>query len=242
MKRLIWDLPTRAFHWLLAFSVLAAYGFAEFASKETPWFYLHVVFGVLAGLLILWRIIWGFVGSSHAKWRALLFSPKDILGYFSSIAQGKGVYHAGHNPGGALAIWGILGATALTVVSGFLIAQAEMFEELHEVFPNLLMILIIFHVAGVVFATIMNKENYAMSMVTGKKRAEPGEAIPSNSMGALVVMLLLIGGGWGYFIKGFDRQTAVFTAPGTQWSFQVGEPEDEGAEHEKSEDEMEDDD
>lgn len=230
MKFLIWDLPTRLFHWLLASSVVLAFGIAQFVEKETPLFYMHVVFGVLAGLLILWRLLWGFVGTKHARWKELFFSPTSTIKYFTDVLKGRGTYYAGHNPGGSFVVLLILGGVALAVVSGILNAQSELFEELHEIVPVLVMGLVVVHVVGVILAMKMHDENYVLAMVTGQKRAQTNEAIASSSPLAAIVMLLVVIGPWVYFINGFNRDTALFTAPGTQWSFQVGEAEagDEG--------------
>jgi cytochrome b len=225
MKFLIWDLPTRFFHWLLVFSVFAAFGVAEWTEKDTSIFYLHVVFGVLAGLLIIWRLIWGFAGSRHSRWNELFFPLPNIVGYFKESLSGKSKYYAGHNPGGAIVVLGILLLIACTVLTGILSPQDEIFEDLHENLPIFLMVLVAIHIAGVLLATKVHKENYALAMVTGIKRGTKGDSIPHNSFVALIMMLILVLGSWMYFIKGFDRNTALFTAPGTQWTFQVGDPE-----------------
>lgn len=226
MKFLIWDLPTRLFHWLFAGSAVMAFIIAKVAEKETPIFYLHVVFGVLAGLLVLWRIIWGFIGSRHSRWKELFFSPASVINYFKEVSQGRGIYYAGHNPGGSLAILGLLALVFFTVLSGIFIAKAEVFEELHEVLPVILMIVSAIHIVGVLLATKMHKENYALSMITGRRKGTAADAISQSHGVAAAVMLVAVLGSWAYFIKGFDRNSALFTAPGTQWSFQVGEPEE----------------
>lgn len=225
MKSLIWDLPTRIFHWFFAGSVVAAFFIAQLAKKETPFFYLHVVFGVLAGLLILWRLLWGLVGSKHARLKELLCGPKKVLGYFRGVLQGKGEYHAGHNPGGAWGVLALLLMVALTVVSGIFITQSELFEESHEVLPFVVMGLAGVHVAGVLLATRMNGENYVLSMIHGMKKASGEEGLQHSHKGMALVMVAMVFLPWAYFVQGFDRNTALFKAPGTQWTFQVGEPE-----------------
>ncbi|MEY4616202.1 MAG: hypothetical protein RJB66_1162 [Pseudomonadota bacterium] len=230
MKLLIWDLPIRLFHWLLAGSVVLAFGIAQFIEKETPLFYMHVVFGVLAGLLIVWRIIWGLIGSKHARWSELFFSPTSIAKYFTEVFKGRGAYYAGHNPGGSIVVLLILAGVALSVISGILNAQSELFEEIHESLPILVMGLVVVHVTGVILAMKMHNENYVLSMITGYKKAKTTEAISTSSPFSALVMLVLVLGPWIYFIAGFNRESALFTAPGTQWSFQIGEAEAEEGE------------
>jgi hypothetical protein len=122
----------------------------------------------------------------------------------------------------------MLGLVFLTVLSGIFITQAEVFEELHEVLPVMAMILAGVHVAGVLLATKMHGENYMLSMINGQKKGVAADAIPGARPVAAVLMLVLVFGGWSYFIKGFNRDSAVFTAPGTQWTYQIGEAEEKG--------------
>lgn len=224
MKFLIWDLPTRLFHWSLAFSVILAFGLAQFVEKETPLFFLHVVFGVLSGLLLLWRILWGFFGSKHSRWRSLWFSPKLIIQYFKNVISGKGEYFSGHNPGGSIVILALLSSIGITVITGILNPQAEIFENLHEFFPFVVLVLVVSHILGVLLASRMHNENYVLSMFTGMKTAKKNESISHSSKWAALIMVMLVFGTWAYFIKGFDRNNALFTAPGTNWTFQIGEP------------------
>jgi cytochrome b len=228
VKQLIWDLPIRIFHWLLFGALIGAFSLAEFSEKETANFYFHVVFGVLAGLLIFWRIIWGFVGSKHARWSELFVTPSSFIGYFKEVLSGRGSYHPGHNPGSAIVILAILFFIAATVLTGLLSNKVELFEEMHENLPVVLLVLVGLHVAGVLIATMMNKENYLLGMITGYRRALPAEGIKSSHTVMAGVMLILVLGPWIYFIMGFDRNSGLFKAPGTQWSLQIGEPEADG--------------
>jgi cytochrome b len=228
----IWDLPTRVFHWGFAASVLGALGFAKLAPEESPYFYLHIVFGVTAGLLLIWRVLWGFIGSKHVKFSSFAFSPKEYLAYFKAVLSGRGEYHAGHNPGGALAAWALLAFTGLAVVSGISMGFfGEALEEVHEVSTNLLMIAVAVHIVGVGLATVMNKENYVAAMFHGKKRATPEEAITSSRPISAVALVILVAAGAGYFAKGFDLLTGTFTAPGTGFSVRFGEEEHEHEHH-----------
>jgi cytochrome b len=206
-------------------SILGAFGFSEFTDKDTALFYTHVVFGVLAGLLLVWRIIWGFIGSKHVRWSKMFFSPTTIINYFREVISARGVYHAGHNPGGAPVIIVILVLATATVVTGAFITSAEFFEDMHETLPIILMVLVGVHVLGVIFATKMNKENYLLSMITGYKKASEAQGIKSSHFVAALIMLVLVLTPWIYFIKGFDRESSLFKAPGTQWTWQIGDAE-----------------
>ncbi len=242
MKVLIWDLPTRLFHWLFAGSILSSFLIAEFAEKETPLFYLHVVFAILASLLLIWRLVWGFVGSQHSRWSEFLFSPKELINYFTSLLTGKGKYYSGHNPAGSYTTLAIMGIAAFTVLSGILITKSELFEELHESLPIVIMVLVGVHIAGVLLASVMHKESYLLSMINGTKTGDSNSAIKKHHYFPALLMIGFVGFGWGYFIKGFDRNSAIFTAPGTQWTYQVGEAEENEGGAEDNENGNEDDD
>lgn len=225
MKRLIWDLPTRLFHWLFALSFLAAFAIAQFVEKDNNvLFNLHIVFGVFAGALLLWRLVWGFIGSQHALFRNFQLNPALVMNYFKKTLAGKGDYHAGHNPGGSVVIAGILILTAGAVISGFLQSfGGEIFEEIHEILPKLVLGLAVVHILGVVIATKMHRENYFLSMITGHRRSEPSEAIQSSRPFAAMIMLVLVFGVAGVFTWGFDRATGSLTLPFTGTQIQLGE-------------------
>lgn len=223
--QLIWDLPTRIFHWSLAIFIICAYVCATF---PPPLFYWHAVFGVGSALLIVWRIIWAFVGSRHARLPALFFSLDEVRDYFASVLSGAGRYYAGHNPGSALLIWLMILLSIATILTGLGSAD-ESVENLHKVAANVLMLVILVHVVGVLLATRMHHENYTWSMITGKKHAEARESITNARPLAALVMVVVVAGGMTYFVAGLDFNSGLFRAPGTTFSFQIGE--NEAAEH-----------
>src|SRR5690349_14013981 len=99
----VWDLPVRVFHWLLAGSFAVAYLVAE----SDPLRGLHVILGYTATGLILFRIIWGFVGSQFARFSSFLFSPGAAIEYLRSLAK-QPQHYIGHTPAGSYAIYAIL--------------------------------------------------------------------------------------------------------------------------------------
>lgn len=245
MKQLIWDLPTRIFHWAFAGSILLAFGFGKFSSEHSVYFGLHMVFGVLAGLLLLWRVIWGIAGTKHARFASLLFSPGRIIEYFRSVISGKGQYFAGHNPGSSVSIWAMLILAGLAVLSGLSMGfLGETFEEVHEIVTVLVIAAAAFHIAGVILASFMHSESYLASMLTGRKTADPGEQISSARPAAALLMVLLTAGAMTYVWRGFDLNTRTFSAPGTSFRVQFGEDEneEEGGRGENEEEEEDDDD
>ena len=134
-QRMIWDLPTRVFHWGLAGSFLGAYLLSEQDGART----FHVMFGYTVAGLLVFRLLWGFVGSHYARFRSLAFGPATAIGYLKDLASGRARDYAGHNPAGSWAIHALLVLAAGTAVTGWLNYNAvggEAFEEVHEALAN----------------------------------------------------------------------------------------------------------
>jgi len=240
MKQLIWDVPTRLFHAAFAGSILTAFALGKFASEHSPLFVLHIFFGALAGVLLVWRVFWGFAGTKHVRFGALLFSPARIVEYFSAVLKGRGQYFAGHNPGGSLSVWAMLALAAVTVASGLSMGfLGETFEEIHEISSILLIGVAAVHVCGVLLASYMHQESYALAMITGKKAGQPSDAIQGSRMAAALVLSAAIGGIGLYIFQGLDLKNGSFTAPGTSFSIQFMENENETENETESESENE---
>ena len=99
----IWDLPLRVFHWALAISVVAAIG-----SAKNGVMYVHEKAGLTVLGLVIFRIIWGFIGSHHARFKNFMTMPKAVLEYIQSRRKGDRGYHPGHAPTGGYATLAIL--------------------------------------------------------------------------------------------------------------------------------------
>src|SRR5512146_3270949 len=112
---LVWDLPTRVFHWLLAASFLGAFLTAESERYRD----IHVVLGYTVLGLIAFRFVWGLVGTHYARFSSFLFGPRATLRYLEGIARGSPENHVGHNPLGSYAVYAILVLGVLTGVSGY---------------------------------------------------------------------------------------------------------------------------
>jgi cytochrome b len=188
---LVWDFPTRIFHWTLALSFLGAYLTAETERYRD----LHVSLGYLMLGLIAFRLVWGFAGTRYARFRSFLFKPAEIVAYMRSLIARKPQHHIGHNPAGGVAIFLLLGLTLLTGISGILLFQeigGEMFEELHEGAANFMLLIVLVHIAGVVVSSWLHRENLARAMVTGYKNGEPAAGIHRAYAWLGVIMAAII--------------------------------------------------
>ncbi len=182
----IWDPLVRYGHWVLAVAFLIAY------LTEDDLLTVHVWAGYVVGIVILVRIVWGLIGTQHARFRDFMYSPRESLAYLFDMLRGRAKRHLGHSPTGAPMVFALLISLALTTGSGLLVyaydkhagplagmvaadvseSVEDFWEETHEVLANLTLLLVVLHIAGVGLASFSHKENLVRAMVTGKKRTE----------------------------------------------------------------------
>jgi len=181
----VWDLFVRVFHWSLASGFIIAY------LSEDEFLGLHLWAGYLSLSLVLLRTVWGFIGSEGARFSDFVYRPRQILNYLKQVVDFTAPRHLGHNPaGGAMTVALMLGITA-TGLSGLLLygaetgagpagtlsaalgvvgeRDAEAFEDVHEFFANLTLFLVLIHLAGVLFDSLLHRENLVQAMFTGRK-------------------------------------------------------------------------
>lgn len=229
MKRvLIWDLPTRLFHWLLAGSFLGAFAIANVVDDESALFSVHMLLGGVMVFMVLLRIIWGVVGSRWSRFSSFAKRPGELLAYLKGVVTGTDRRYTGHNPGSsiaALTMFALIGGLAAT---GVLMSRGEVFEELHEVFAWSMVAVVGVHVAGIVWHTIRHRENIALSMVDGRKQADPSGAIRSTRPVAGLLFLVLTGFWTAGLVNGYDASRQQITIPLTGTTLTVGEGDEDG--------------
>lgn len=206
---LIWDLPVRLLHFLLAVSVVAAAVLAFAFDDDHPLFAYHAWFGLLAGGALGLRLVVGLVGSPHARFASWNLSLRALGGYLRSLFRGdQGGRPAGHNPAAAWVMLGLLGLTAAAVATG--IGGGE---DLHEAAAYALLALVGLHLAGLAWHTVRHRENIALAMVDGRKVAPPEAALRHASpwLGAAVALVLA---GWCLvLVRGFDPAAGTLRLP-----------------------------
>ena len=183
---LVWDAPVRVFHWLLVLCFSVAY---------EPWEQVHVTAGYTLAGLVVFRLLWGVVGSYHAQFRHFLRGPAAVLGYLRSLWRREPQHYTGHNPAGAVAILLLLGLGAALSVSGWAMdveRGGEAVEELHEVLANLMLGVVLVHLAGVISGSLLHHENLVRAMVTGYKSGAAAEAIAGSRRWVAVLLLVAV--------------------------------------------------
>jgi cytochrome b len=179
----VWDPLVRLFHWLL----VAAFTLAYFTEDELQ--YVHVLAGYTVAGLLVFRLAWGFIGPQHARFADFVCSPGRILSYLKEVLRGKAARYIGHNPAGGAMIIALLLSLLATVVSGLLLYGADQglgplagimqdtsdagidsLKEAHEFLANFTVFLVFIHVFGVIWESVLHKENLTLSMLNGRKR------------------------------------------------------------------------
>ncbi|HEY0721260.1 MAG TPA: cytochrome b/b6 domain-containing protein [Gammaproteobacteria bacterium] len=187
----VWDPLVRLFHWSLVVSFFITY------LSGDEWESLHVTAGYVVAGLVAFRVVWGVVGTRHARFSDFVFSPATVLAYLKALAAGRAKRYLGHNPAGGWMVVALLLSLGLTALTGMLahgtftvafnlISPAmahddeegdegdELFEELHEFFANFTLLLVAVHVAGVLISSVLHRENLVRAMITGRKPRDPG--------------------------------------------------------------------
>jgi cytochrome b len=175
----VWDLPLRIFHWLLVAGFFIAY------LTEDDLLTVHVWAGYLVTGLLVFRLLWGFVGNGYARFSNFICSPIQSFAYLKDLVALKTQRYLGHNPAGAAMIVLLLVSILATVITGFAVygadqaagplatigsANEKMWEEVHEFFANFTLVLVVVHIAGVAIESYIHRENLVRAMVNGFKR------------------------------------------------------------------------
>jgi cytochrome b len=166
----VWDPVVRLFHW----SLVASFVTAWVTGDELQC--VHEIAGyVIVGLLAV-RVLWGFVGTAHARFSDFVYRPSAVIGYLIDTARRRARRYLGHNPAGGAMVVALLMLLAVAAASGIMMTTdafwgVEWVEETHEAAANLTLALIGFHLAGVFVASVEHRENLVRAMVSGRKRA-----------------------------------------------------------------------
>lgn len=186
----VWDMPVRVFHALLVLCFMGAYLTAE----SERWRLVHVTLGYTVGGLLLFRLIWGFVGSRYARFKSFVSGPASVTLYLAGLWRRTPEHFIGHNPAGAIAIVALLALGLGTALSGWAVYQdqfGEWLEEAHEMFGNAMLMVVLMHIAGVLIASYLHQENLIRAMVTGLKTGAPDDAATESLWSKALAAVML---------------------------------------------------
>lgn len=191
----VWDLPLRLFHWLLVLAIAVAFLSSEEDSPLNQW---HVLAGWVAGVLIVFRLVWGLVGGEHSRF-ADFIHPSRIGDHVAGLFRRRAESTLGHNPLGGVSVIVLLALIAVTVWTGAFGGEAA--EDLHELIAWALLAFIGLHIAAVVIMSVLERENLVAAMITGTKSQDrhPGgvNARRPGMVGLLVTILVVAAAVYG---------------------------------------------
>lgn len=199
----IWDLPLRVFHWLLLLSVVAAF----ISVKVTGNMFVHEKAGLTALGLILFRLIWGFVGGHHARFHNFITRPSAVIAYINSRRNGDRHYQPGHAPTGAYATVVILSVLLLMASLGLMANDDVLYEgplaafvgdftnqarQYHHNVSKLVIVMIIIHLAAIAIYRFKLKIKLIPAMVHGGKDDKTRRLSGSYQLFGLTLMAACI--------------------------------------------------
>ena len=206
-RRLVWDLPVRLFHWLLVLSMIASYVTAKIGFDTMP---AHRYLGYWTIVLLVFRILWGFVGPRHARFSSFLKGPSGIWRYARALGAGTMIESAGHNPLGGLSVILLLGLVGFQAATGLFATDdvvwtgpynaavssdwASRLTKWHHVNFNIILAAIALHLMAIAFYFLVKKQNLVGAMVHGKKYVPVNDAITkSEVVKAIIVLVIALG-------------------------------------------------
>ncbi len=175
----VWDLPTRIFHW----SLVASFATAFLTSESEKLRDIHVIAGYTLAGLIVFRLLWGFIGGGYSRFAEFLPTPRKLIDYLKSLIDGKPQHYVGHNPAGAVAIFLLLGFGMVAAASGWAVYEdvgGHFMEELHEGAANGMMAIVGIHIAGVIVSSWLHHENLVLAMITGWKTRHGRDSVQAK--------------------------------------------------------------
>ena len=203
----VWPIYTRIIHWLIALTFTLAFIFSLYENLLN----LHVAVGIIFGLMLVYRIIWGFVGPRYATFNTFKLSLSKLKFYFQEKIQNR--YRdipAGHNPASSWFTLIVLGFGSIISISGlllygiqegkgylaFLNDQYYMYMYIlfyiHKISSYILLVWVIIHISGVIVEQFYHKTNMAFAMFTGYKKAKGEDSHPGKSQNLLTYIFLLL--------------------------------------------------
>jgi cytochrome b len=202
----VWDLPTRLFHWSLALTVIGSVITGQIGGNAMVW---HTRLGLVVMALLVFRLVWGFVGGHWSRFASFLYGPRSILAYLRGDSGPGGRYDIGHSPVGSLSVWALLALLAAQVATG-LVADDEIATTgplnrfvsdgianaasawHEEVGKSLLIVLATAHVAAVLYYLRRKQKNLIAPMIHGDALLPAGTAVSRDGAGSRLAALAVV--------------------------------------------------
>ncbi len=187
----VWDPVTRLWHWVLVIAVSLGWYFGEFMSFTTIQWHFYCGYTILG--LVVFRIIYGFIGPAPIRFGALLVSPREIARYLKTVTRREPSGTRGHNPLGSLSVLAMIALLLAQASSGLFLESDDYFEAAplagfvsdavsdpltwwHKLMAKVILAVVALHVAAIFFYLVWKKENLIKPMITGWKLIRPRAA------------------------------------------------------------------
>ncbi len=214
----VWDIPVRLFHWILVSCFIIAW-----FTLDNRYLDIHVFVGYLMAGLILFRILWGFIGGPYVCFHDFNFGWSEVRDYLKGVLNKCPSHFLGHNPAGSWAIYLLLGLGLSIAITGLLAfggeerqgplagllnyPQGRLAHELHEWLAWLMLGMVIIHLMGVLVESIVHRENLVAAMLTGFKSSEVDAISTASHWKVGIIMLVsIITAGMSWF-QGYLTET-----------------------------------
>jgi cytochrome b len=166
---MVWDIVVRLFHWALVAAFVVAY------FSHGGYLPVHRLAGYAISALVVVRVVWGFVGSAHARFADFVVGPRRLANYLGLLLRGREPRFVGHNPAGGAMIVVMLVLLAAVCITGVVLdtpwfRDDRNFKEVHEGLTDAMLVCIVLHLVGVVHASWRHQENLVAAMISGRKR------------------------------------------------------------------------
>lgn len=223
--KLAYDLPTRIFHWLFAILFTVSFFIANVIDDDSALYAYHMLSGILMSVLVVLRILWGFIGTRYSRFSTFMLSLKSLLDYSSALVFGKTKKYMNHNPASSYAAIIMFCFTLALLVTGLLMSNhiyKDFFEEVHELVANGFLIIVLLHIAGVLFHHLRHRDGILWTMISGRKKGLEGqEEIKSQSLYVAILFLAIIIFSASKILLSYNSTTQKFRCFSVE--FQLGE-------------------
>lgn len=226
---LVYDLPTRLFHWLFAGFFITAFAISNLVDDDSARFSLHMLAGLGMVFVVALRLIWSLVGTRHARLGDLALNPGHLIAYLKGMFFGGNRRWIGHNPASSWAAVAMVGLALGLGTTGYLMAtggENDSIKDLHELMANAFLVVVLLHIGGVVVHVLRHRDHLESSMVSGRKQALASDQLPVRAFPvAGFAFVLLTGLFMAYLLQNHDAQARTLDLFGT--TLQLGENEDD---------------
>lgn len=227
-KTTVYDIPTRLFHWLFAFLFIAAILIAEYVDDDSVLFSYHMLAGLSMVFMLVLRFIWGFIGTTYARFDSFIISPSVLIGYLKDAFTSKTKRFLGHGPASSWAavimFFCVLGLAATGIAMGK--GGGEFYEETHELLAEIFLFTVIAHLAGILFHHLRHSDSLWSSMLDGKKKAITGKKGISTTKPLAGILFIAITLSWFIYLNnGYNPAERTLDLFGIELPLEEGEHE-----------------